>query len=146
MLARDIMTTPIELLNRRASLKDAAMKMASLDIGALPVVDRSTVIGMITDRDIVVRGIAAGLDPLTVAVDTVMTHGVIDCQEDEDVKQVAEIMERHALRRVLVLNQSGKPVGIISVEDLASRGIDKQLAAEALHRLANGKALIVPTT
>lgn len=145
MLARDIMTTPIELVNRRSTLREAAQKMADLNVGALPVADRSTLVGMVTDRDITIRGVALGLDPSTATVDEVMTPGVVECLESAEIHYVVDLMEQHGLRRIVVVSGRGKPIGIISVDDLAHRAPDKQLVSEALHRLANDKALVLKT-
>lgn len=138
------MTPRLELVNRRATLRDAAAKMAHLGIGALPVVERSHLLGMVTDRDITVRAVARGWDPATTTVEDVMTPGVVSCRESQDVKDVASLMEEHGLRRILVLSARGKPVGIISVEDIAQRAPDKRLVAEALHR-RNGNAPTLAT-
>ena len=135
MFVRDIMTTRLELVNRRASLQDAAAKMAALGVGALPVVDRGQrLVGMITDRDITVRAVARGLAPDATSVEDVMTPGLIDCREDHDIEELARLMEHHELRRIVVCNANGKPVGIVSLDDIAWRGADKRLVAEALHR------------
>lgn len=142
MKVRDIMTAHVELVHRRATLKDAAAKMAKLNIGALPVADRASLVGMITDRDIAVRGVAAGLDPKSAHVEEIMTAGVVECREDQDLNDAIGLMERHGLRRIVVVNDHGKPVGIISVEDLAHRAPDKQAAASAMHRPPNGKSLV----
>lgn len=142
MKVRDIMTAHVELINRRATLQDAAAKMAKLNIGALPVADRASLIGMVTDRDITIRGVAQGLDPAQAHVEDIMTAGVVECREDQELRHAIDLMERHGLRRVVVVNERGKPVGIVSVEDLANRAPDRQAAADAMHKLPNGKALV----
>ncbi len=134
MLARDIMTNRLELINRRATLVDVASKMAALGIGALPVVERHHLIGMVTDRDITIRGVARGLDPAATTVEEVMTPGVVECREDQDVEEVASLMEQHGLRRVVVVNARGKAVGIISLVDLANRCFERGLVETALHQ------------
>jgi CBS domain-containing protein len=134
MLARDIMSTRVELINRNAKLVEAAQMMANFDIGLLPVVDHSHVVGMLTDRDLVVRAMARGVDPHATEVDLIMTQGVVSCNEETPLAHVAELMERHGLRRLLVMDGNGQPSGVIAVEDLATRAADKQLAASALYR------------
>jgi CBS domain-containing protein len=134
MFAKDIMSLRLELINRKASMLEAAKKMAELNIGLLPVVDRNHIVGILTDRDLVVRGMARGVDPVDTEVDLIMTQEVVTCGEDETLIQVADKMERHALRRLLVVNAKNKPVGVISIEDLATRAPDKHLASSALYR------------
>jgi CBS domain-containing protein len=132
MQVQEIMTRRPELVNRHATARDAARKMQALDIGALPVVDRGHLVGMLTDRDLALRCVAAGLDPLTTPVEALMTPDVVTCRDDDGVHELATIMEAHSLRRIVVVNGRGKPVGIVTVSDLARRAPEKQLVAEAL--------------
>lgn len=141
MLAKDIMSPSPELISRKANLLEAAQKMARLGIGLLPVVDRHHVVGMLTDRDLVVRGMARGVVPQDTEVDLIMTQDVVTCRGDAPLAHVAELMERHGLRRLLVIDDEAKPIGVISVEDLASRATDKQLASSALYRGSGGASL-----
>lgn len=144
MFAKDIMTPNLELIGRNAMLVDAARKMAERNIGLLPVVDRNHVVGMLTDRDLVVRAMARSVDPTTTEVDLVMTPEVITCSEDSTIELVAQLMERHGLRRILVVDDAGMPSGVISIEDLAARSTDKHLAATALYR-GTGRASLEPS-
>lgn len=141
MIAKDIMSTKPVLIERKASLLEAAKMMQEHQIGILPVVDREHVVGMVTDRDLVVRAMARGVNPKETCVDLIMTQEVITCRESATLEQVVEMMETHRMRRLLVLNQEKVPVGIISVEDLASRALDKHLAASALYRGTREHAL-----
>ena len=119
MYARDLMTTRLTLVNRRATLKDAAVRMREENIGILPVVDKSHVVGMLSDRDLVVRGVASGVDTETTLVEDIMTPKVVSCSEDRPARDLAELMHRHGVHRLLVVNGRGKPVGIVSATDLA---------------------------
>ena len=132
MLVKDVMTPRPELVNRRATAQDAARKMLDLDIGVMPVVDRHHVVGMVTDRDLAVRCVAPGMDPTTTPVEAVMTPQVVCIGEDEDVRRLVTVMEEHGLRRIVVTNAKGKPVGIVSLSDVAARGDDGRMVAEAL--------------
>lgn len=102
--------------------------MASRDVGIVPIVesqDTRRVIGMLTDRDIVLRVIAPGRDPNeVVSVRHVMTNEIVSCRPDADVVRVEELMKQHQIRRILVLDENGSVVGIVSMADLA-RNVDE---------------------
>ncbi len=137
MQARDIMTSDCECTRPDASLQNAAQKMRDLDVGPLPVCgENNRLVGMITDRDIVVRALAEGMDPQSTKVRDIMTPGVVPCFEDQDVEEVARLMEEHQIRRLVVLNRNKRLVGIVSLGDLAVETKDEQLAGEALERIS----------
>ena len=108
--------------------------MEELNVGALPVIAADEVVGMITDRDIVVRSVAQGLDPEKHKVMEAATEGVISCNEEDDVSVVVKLMEDNQIRRVLV-KDNGKVTGIISLGDLAVQ-IQKDKAGEALKEVS----------
>ncbi len=141
MLAKDFMSPSLEVIDRRASLLMAAKKMVNHNVGVLPVVDGNRLIGIITDRDLVVRAMARGINPEIVEVDLVMTQDVVTCRAETEVGHIVNLMERHQLRRIIVTDADDSPIGIIAVEDLAAKAADKQLAATALYRGASGSAL-----
>jgi CBS domain-containing protein len=118
LLAKDIMTSKLMLVNRRATLVAAASRMRDEHIGVLPVVDRGHLVGMITDRDLAVRAMAEGLDPALTKVEAVMTQKVVSCPEDKPAEDLPFLMKRHGVHRLVVINDKGKPVGIVSVDDL----------------------------
>ena len=102
----------------------------------LPVCDGDRLVGVITDRDITVRGVAQGCDPKTARVQEVMTPEVIYCFDDEDVKEAAKKMEEKQVRRLPVLNREKRLVGIVSLGDLAVRTGKEELAGEVLERVS----------
>lgn len=115
-----IMTGGIETITPQASLAEAAKKMASQDIGSLPVCDEPRrVVGIITDRDITVRAVARGMDPNQTRVEDVMTRDVLSCSSDAEVEDACEMMEQRQVRRLLVTGQNEVPVGIVSLGDIA---------------------------
>jgi CBS domain-containing protein len=115
-----IMTGGIETIAPQASLAEAAKKMASQDIGSLPVCTAERrVVGIITDRDITVRAVARGMDPNSTRVEEVMTRDVLSCSSDADVEQACELMEKRQVRRLLVTGEDDTPVGIVSLGDIA---------------------------
>jgi CBS domain-containing protein len=115
-----IMTGGIETITPHASLAEAAKKMASQDIGSLPVCDEPRrVVGIITDRDITVRAVARGMDPNQTRVEDVMTRDVLCCSSESEVEDACELMEKRQVRRLLVTGQDEVPVGIVSLGDIA---------------------------
>jgi CBS domain-containing protein len=115
-----IMTGGIETITSHASLAEAAKKMASQDIGSLPVCDEPRrVVGIITDRDITVRAVARGMDPNQTRVEDVMTRDVLSCSSESEVEDACALMEKRQVRRLLVTGQDEVPVGIVSLGDIA---------------------------
>jgi CBS domain-containing protein len=116
-----IMTGGIQTVSPHASLAEAARKMASQDIGSLPVCAESRrVVGIITDRDITVRAVARGMDPNLTRVDEIMTREVLSCPVDSEVEDACDLMEKRQVRRLLVTDGADhRPVGIVSLGDIA---------------------------
>ena len=119
MKLSSIMTGGIETVPPQATLAEAAKKMASQDIGSLPVCSDRKVMGIITDRDITVRAVARGMDPNRTRVEEVMTRDVLCCPSDAEVEAACELMERRQVRRLLVTGDDETPVGIVSLGDIA---------------------------
>ena len=123
MKIRDLMTTEIETVTADQTAKEAAGFMLSADTGSIPVCDEGKVIGMITDRDIAVRGVAEGLGPET-AVRELMSEKIVCARDDDEVSTVAQRMSEAQVRRLPVLNADGKLVGIVSLGDLSREASD----------------------
>jgi CBS domain-containing protein len=130
MFVREVMTTPAATVGVGETLDAAARKMRELGVGALPVVDRGALAGMVTDRDLAVRATAAGADPTGTVVGDVMTPQLFSCGEDDDLEDAARIMEERGVRRLLVLDREGHLAGMLSVDDLANASM--ALAADVL--------------
>ena len=118
---RDIMTRDVEVIQRDDTLQHAAQRMRALDVGSLPVCDGPALAGMVTDRDITVRGVAEGLLPQECKVADVMTEDVRWCRPDDTVEQVLEQMGGQQVRRLTVLDDARQVVGIVALGDLATR-------------------------
>jgi CBS domain-containing protein len=118
MQVRDAMSGDVRIANPNQTIRDAALLMAKIDAGILPVGENDRLVGMITDRDIAVRAIALGKGPDTL-VREVMTEDVKYCFEDDDVDEIAQNMADIKVRRLPVLNESKRLVGIVSLGDLA---------------------------
>jgi len=131
MKVKEIKTPKVAFVRSDDSIKQAALKMEELGVGALPVVVGEDVVGMLTDRDIVIRTIAQGLDAETHKVADAFTEGVVSCKEGDDVGTVVDLMEKEQVRRVVVKDEQQNVTGIVSLGDLALN-IQKEMAGEAL--------------
>lgn len=132
MLVKDCMTRDVEVVRPDASVEEAARKMKTLDIGALPVCDGDRIAGIVTDRDLTVRGSASGRIPAQARVKEVMTPGILYCFEDQDIRDAADLMADKQVRRLVVLNRDKRLAGIVSLGDLAVDTGDKHLAGRVL--------------
>ena len=130
MKVTDCMTRDVQMTSPEETLRDAAQAMVRLDAGVLPVSEGDRLVGMITDRDIAVRGVAEGRGPDT-KVAEVMSREVMYCYEDEDSAAVLRNMGDIQVRRLPVLNRDKRLIGIVSLADLAARGQSAR-AGEAL--------------
>ena len=127
---RDLMTSNVETVGPDHTARDAAAFMLSADTGSIPVCENDKVIGMITDRDIAVRGVATGKGP-DCSVRDLMTNDVICARDTDDAHEIAHKMGRAQVRRLPVLDASDKLVGMVSLGDL-SREAETSAASEAL--------------
>lgn len=126
----DLMSRDVEVIRPDATLIEAARKMRQRDVGSLPVCDGRRLLGMITDRDIVVRALAQGRDPSRTRVHDVCTERVLYAREDDDVRDVARVMESEQIRRMPVVDRNKRLVGIVALGDLAVE--DEDLSGEVL--------------
>jgi len=117
----DIMTRSIATVQRDETLQAAARRMEEMDVGSLPVLDGKAVAGIVTDRDIAVRGVAAGMIPQESLVADVMTAELRFCRADDTVEQAMAEMGDLQVRRLPVLDAKNEIVGIVSLGDLATR-------------------------
>jgi len=130
---RDLMTPVVVTVCPGDTVQNASALMRTLDIGALAVVNGGgTVVGMLTDRDIVLRACADGLDCGCTRVSEVMTAGVVSCPEDAAEADAAWIMENLKIRRLIAVNRVEQPVGILSLGDVAVRSGDASITARLL--------------
>jgi CBS domain-containing protein len=121
MKVSEVMTAKPRVIKAGESVLKAAEILARSNIGALPVEKDDRLIGMITDRDIVVRVVAGGRDPAKIRVEDVVSGHIKYCFEDEDVEHVAENMDQLLVRRLPVMNRKKRLVGIVSIEDISPR-------------------------
>ena len=128
----DFMTTTLETIGPDQTAREAASFMLSADTGSIPVCEDDKVIGIITDRDIAVRGIATGKGP-ECRVRDLMTNDVVCARDDDDVEAVVQRMSEAQVRRLPVLDSSDKLVGMVSLGDLA-----RETSGESAHHALEG--------
>jgi CBS domain-containing protein len=134
---RDVMTEGVELIDPEATLSDAAVRMAETDLGILPVGEDDRLIGVVTDRDLVVRGLAQGSDPNETRIREVMTDRVLYCFDDQEPSKAADDMAKQQIRRMPVVNRDKRLIGMVSLADIA-RKHDAKKAGNTL------KEVVVP--
>ncbi len=130
----DVMTTDVETVSLHDTLYNVAVKMNDLNVGAMPVVDGKKLVGIVTDRDIVIRGIAenlTGSDP----VQKVMTSDVITVKPDQSIRHAIHLMSEHQIRRLPVVN-GDELVGIVALGDLAVNEKSDSQAKKALSEIS----------
>jgi CBS domain-containing protein len=130
MKVSEVMTKDIETVRPDQQARDAARFMLHADAGSIPVTDGERLIGIITDRDIAVRGVALGYGPETL-VSELMTSGVVSAHADEPIEGAARKMGEAQVRRLPVIDDQERLVGIVSLGDLA-RETDEDTAGQAL--------------
>lgn len=131
---REVMTTNVDCCTPLDNVFEVAVKMRDLNVGAIPVVEDGRLMGMITDRDLVVRGIAEKR-PNSSPVTEVMTNEVITVSPDTSVQEAAEQMAEHQIRRLPVV-ENGRLVGIVSLGDLATYRYSDESAGRALSSIS----------
>ncbi len=128
MKVADAMIPEVQLCSPDDTLKDAAQAMATLGVGLLPVTDNDRLVGMISDRDIAIRGIGMGRGP-EARVGDVMTVEVRYCYDYQDLDEVGAIMGDIQVRRLPVLNRNKRLVGIIALGDIALMQLSSRTGA-----------------
>jgi CBS domain-containing protein len=135
MQIKDIMSRDIDSITPDTPIHQIARRMRAADVGVLPVVENGTLLGIVTDRDIVIRGIAEnGIGVTEVTADKVMTKDVLTCKEDQSLDDLKKEMQSRAVRRVAVTDTEEKLVGMVSIGDLAKQEAHK--AGTALRDIA----------
>ncbi len=118
-----------EWLGPDTPISEVALKMRDLDVGAIPIGENDRLIGIVTDRDIACRAVADGKDCSTLTAKEVMTKKVVYCRDDEDVEDALRIMEQKKIRRLPVINDKKRMVGMLSIGDI-SHALSHELTGE----------------
>lgn len=135
MQVREIMKKKLELIKPEDTLQYAAELMKTKDIGALPVVDGNQGVGFLTDRDLAIRGLAAGLEP-GAKVSQVMSKTLVTCHENIALEEALKLMCDSDVRRLLVVDNGNHPIGIVTLADIAEqRGQQNELLRSTISDL-----------
>ena len=129
MKIKEMMHKGVEWVSPETPVTTLAKKMLQHDVGALPVGENDRLIGMVTDRDIAVRGVAKGKDISKLTARDIMTKGVIWCRDSENADDAARIMETKHLRRLPVIDENKRMVGMLSLGDI-SHAASQRIAVE----------------
>lgn len=129
MKVKDMMHKGLECVSPETGVANIAQKMKQFDVGAIPVAKDGELIGMITDRDIVIRCLANGKDSSKLKAKDVMTAGVVYCRDTEEVEDAIRLMENKQIRRLPVLDETKRMVGMISLGDV-SHAVPQDLTGE----------------
>ena len=134
---REIMTRNVKTATREMTLRDVATLMKEGDMGSIPVVENGKLVGIVTDRDIVVRAVSEGRDVWT-KIGDVMTAEVFSARENDFVFEAIRLMGDKQVRRVPIINEAGELVGIIAMADVALETEDEREIAETLEEISSG--------
>jgi CBS domain-containing protein len=131
MKVRDAMHKKVEWAQPTDTVQNLARRMREYDIGAIPIGENDRLIGMVTDRDIAVRAVANGRDSSALTARDVMTKGIVYCRDDEDLEDAVRIMEQKQIRRLPVIDDKKRMVGMLSLGDI-SHAASRQLTGEVV--------------
>jgi CBS domain-containing protein len=123
---KDAMTSEVKTASPSQPLTDVARLMKQEDVGSVPVVDGDRLVGVVTDRDIVVRGIADGSDPHAVKAGDIASRDVVTVRPDDDLDEVLRLMAQHQVRRLPVVDD-GRLVGVVAQADVAQEAKEKDV-------------------
>ncbi len=135
MQVSDIMTLDPETCQPGSTLREVARKMSAGDFGSMPVVEGDRLVGVVTDRDIAIRGVAEGLGS-DAEVGQVMTPDPVCVSPDTDVEEAVDIMEEEQIRRLYVTNDDDQLIGVVALADIALAE-DDELSGEALEQISD---------
>jgi len=132
MKIKDVMSTNVEVATPNASLREIARRMQGRDCGCVLIAKDDRLIGVITDRDLVIRGISEGHNPQNTRAEDIMTKKILYCRQSDEIAETALNMTRNKVRRLPVLDENKRLVGIVSLGDLAANLEDYSICGKAL--------------
>jgi CBS domain-containing protein len=135
MRVEELMSHQANTIDADQTLVEAAQRMRDSVVGALPVLSCGRLVGVVTDRDLAVRAVAWGLDVNHIHVRQVMSHGPVTCLPGESVEAAVDLMRHHQIRRLVVVDDSLLPIGLLSVDDIALFPETAPLAIQVLTRV-----------
>lgn len=137
MLVRQVMTSSVSWSSQNTSIVEIAQQMKNNDIGSVPICEGDKLVGIITDRDIVLKVVAEGKDYRNFCAKDVMNTNIVTVKADQDVHEAADLMSKYQIRRLPVLEGS-KLVGMLALGDLAIETIHINEAGDALSDISQG--------
>ncbi|MCP3097514.1 CBS domain-containing protein [Myxococcus sp. K15C18031901] len=137
MRVDELMTKNLETIEADETLRVAALRMRTCNIGALPVMEGGQLVGMLTDRDVTVRATALGQHPDHTRVRECMTFALITCSPDTTLDEAEQLMEQKMVRRLVVVDGDRVPLGILSLDDLATVPTEVLRAGAVLEHLGH---------
>ena len=123
---RELMTSNPETVETSATVLDAARIMRDHDVGIVPIVDGDRLVGTVTDRDIAIRVVAEGKDPQSTTVETVASRELVTIDPQQDLDEALRLMAQHQVRRLPVVEEDGKLVGIVAQADVATHASESK--------------------
>ena len=139
MKVQDAMHSGVTWVNPETPVGEIAQKMRDEDIGAVPVGQNDRLVGMVTDRDITCRGVADGQDCSKLTANDVMTKKIIYCASNEEIGDALRLMETHKIRRLPVINEDKRMVGMLSLGDISQK-VSQNLVGEVIRCVAEHHA------
>ncbi len=139
MKVKDAMHAGVTWVGPETRLTEIARMMRDEDIGSVPIGENDRLVGMVTDRDIAIKGLAGGRDIESMTARDVMNSPILYCRTDEDVEDAAELMETYRVRRLPVIDENKRMVGILSLGDIASFS-NRDLSGEVVQAVAEHHA------
>lgn len=140
MKISEIMTVRFETIDSTSTLTDAARQMKEFNVGFLPVKEGAGLIGVVTDRDIVIRALAEKQNPGSTQVKDIISSDIVYCFEDDSIEDAVRLMEANQVRRLIVCRSDRTPVGIVSLGDIAVKAGEECLSGEALEQISEPAA------
>jgi CBS domain-containing protein len=137
MKVREVMTSSVDWVSQNSTVVEVAKMMKKDDVGSIPVCEGNKLVGIISDRDIVLKVVAVGGNATSTIAKDIMKPNVITVTADQDVHEAANLMARNQIRRLPVLDQ-GKLIGIVALGDLAVEQIHINEAGDALSGISQG--------
>jgi CBS domain-containing protein len=135
MKIKELMHKGVEAVSPDTPIAAVAKTMRDKDIGAIPVMHHGQLVGMITDRDLAVRALANGQDLASLTARSVMTAGVVSCRDSDDADQAVQLMESRHIRRLPVVDEDQRMVGMVSLGDLC-HALPADISAEVLRSVS----------
>ncbi len=132
---RDVMTSDPRSVEPSTTVADAAQLLKSQDVGSLPIVEDGRLLGMLTDRDIVLRVVAEGKDPQATHVGDVASRALVTVDPQQSLEEALRLMAKHQVRRLPVVEEDGRLVGIVAQADVATTG-DERRVGETVEQIS----------